>query len=57
MEAIRTTQNFKDFLNANRAQLHENAIKVEDISSDDDWIKDSKWDEIYLKEVGDNGKV
>ena len=57
MEAIRTTQNFKDFLNTNRAQLHENAIKVEDISSDDDWIKDSKWDEIYLKEVGDNGKV
>ena len=50
MEKIETIQDFKHFLNSNRDNLLEHAIKVEALPSDDEWIRDDDWDEIYKQE-------
>lgn len=35
----------------------EHAVSVEELSPDDDWVKDDIWDKIYEQEVEKNGKV
>ena len=57
MEKIETIQDFKHFLNSNRANLLEHAIKVDDLPSDDEWIRDDDWDEIYKQEGAADGKI
>ena len=57
MEKIETIQDFKHFLNSNRDNLLEHAIKVEDLPSDDEWIRDDDWDEIYKQEGAADGKI
>ena len=35
----------------NRENLYKRAVKIEDLPSDDDWIQDDVWDEVYQQEV------
>lgn len=37
MEAIRTIQDFKDFMNANYNNIYSNAIKAEELTLEDEW--------------------
>lgn len=45
MKKIETIQDFKYFLNNNRDKLLEKSVRIEELPSDDEWIKDDKWDE------------
>ncbi len=51
MSEIRSVQNYKDFLKENRELMHKNAVRIEDLPPDDDWILDDEWDEIYEQEA------
>ena len=51
MSEIRSVQDYKDFLKENRELLHKNAVRIEDLSPDDDWILDDEWDVIYEQEA------
>ncbi|WP_155243928.1 hypothetical protein [Butyrivibrio fibrisolvens] len=57
MAKIETVQDFKKYLKENRELLHKNAVRIEDLPPDDDWILDDEWDEIYKQEVLKNGKA
>ena len=50
MNAIKDVHDFKMFLKNNRERIYENAINASDISSQDEWMKESKWDDIYRNE-------
>ena len=50
MSEIRSVQDYEDFLKDNRELLHKNAVRIEDLSPDDDWILDEEWDRIYEQE-------
>ncbi len=51
MSEIRSVQDYKDFLKDNRELLHKNAVRIENLSPDDDWILDDEWDVIYEQEA------
>nr|WP_297704338.1 hypothetical protein [uncultured Butyrivibrio sp.] len=51
MANIRSVQDYKEFLKENRELLHKNAVRIEDLSPDDDWILDEEWDVIYEQEA------
>ena len=51
MANIRSVEDYKDFLKDNRELLHKNAVRIEDLSPDDDWILDDEWDVIYEQEA------
>lgn len=51
MEAIRTIQDFKDFMNANYNNIYSNAIKAEELTLEDEW------EAVYQQEEKNNGKV
>ena len=51
MANIRSVQDYKDFLKDNRELLHKNAVRIENLSPDDDWILDDEWDVIYEQEA------
>ena len=51
MANIRSVQDYKEFLKENRELLHKNAVRIEDLSPDDDWILDDEWDRIYEQEA------
>jgi hypothetical protein len=57
MEVIKTVQDFKKFIKENHDLLYQNAIRVEDISKDDEIMLEDEWDEIYQHEVIDGGKI
>ena len=57
MDKIETVEDFKEFLSSNREKLLNFAINIKDLPSDDDWIQDDEWDEVYQQEVIKNGKV
>lgn len=57
MKKIETVQDFRQFLNINRDKLIRHAVRVEELPSDDEWIQDDNWDELYKKEITGNGKV
>lgn len=57
MKKIETVEDFKEFLKNNRNKLISHAIKVEKIPPDDEWIRDYSWDEVYEKEMRDDGKI
>ena len=57
MANIRSVEDYKEFLKENRELLHKNAVRIEDLPLDVDWILDDEWDEIYEQEVLKRGKV
>jgi len=57
MNAIKDVHDFKMFLKNNHEKIYENAINASDISSQDEWMKESKWDDIYRNEGRKNGKL
>lgn len=57
MDRIETVEDFKKFLSSNREKLLNLAVNIKDLPSDDDWIQDDEWDEVYKQEVIKNGKV
>ncbi|MDY6405407.1 MAG: hypothetical protein SPL87_08280 [Synergistales bacterium] len=44
---IRSVDDFKAFLDANREQILKNVVKIEDLPEDDEWFQEDEWDEIY----------
>lgn len=57
MKDIKSVQDFKEFIEKNRDLLYSNAIKADDITEDDEWMQEDEWDEIYKKELINNGKI
>lgn len=57
MESIKTVEDFKKFIKDNHDMIYANAISADDITIDDEWMQDNKWDEIYRKEVSADGKI
>ena len=51
MESIKSVEEFKRFVQENQELLYANAINADDITPDDEWMQDNKWDDIYQKEV------
>ena len=54
---IRSVDDFKAFLDANREQILKNVVKIEDLPEDDEWFQEDEWDEIYEQEVLKSGKT
>ncbi len=57
MESIKTVEDFKKFIKDNHDMIYANVISADDITLDDEWMQDNKWDEIYRKEVSADGKI
>ena len=57
MEALRTIPDFKDFMNANYKNIYSNAIKAEELTLEDEWMKEDEWEAVYQQEEKNNGKV
>lgn len=53
---IRSVDDFKAFLDANREQILKNVVKIEDLPENDEWFQEDEWDEIYEQEVLKSGK-
>ena len=47
MNAIKSVQDFKEFLETNHDLLYSNAVKADDITEDDEWMQGDEWDKIY----------
>ena len=57
MDYIRSVEDFKRFLAANRDEILAQTISLEDLPEDDEWAQDDEWDEIYECEVIQDGKA
>ena len=57
MDRTELIKDFKCFLSANREKLRDVTVAIKDLPSDDDWICDDEWEEIYRKEELKRGKV
>jgi hypothetical protein len=57
MDREEIIKDFKSFLNTNREKLRDVTIEIKDLPTDDEWIQDDEWDEIYKQEVLKDGKV
>lgn len=57
MDRAEIIKDFKCFLSANREKLRDVTVAIKDLPSDDDWICDDEWEEIYRKEELKRGKV
>ena len=51
MDREEIIKDFKSFLNTNRENLRDVTIEIKDLPTDDEWIQDDEWDEIYKQEV------
>ena len=51
MNTIKTIQDYKEFLSNNRDKLCQYAVRVEELSSEDEWLQEDEWDEIYKRSV------
>lgn len=49
-------EDFKKFMKLNRERMYKNAEKADEISVNDEWMKEDLWDEIYREEKK-NGKI
>ena len=47
MEAIKSINDFKSYLSDNRKKIYSMAEKAEDISVNDEWMKEDEWDKLY----------
>ncbi len=43
-EYIRSIDDFKAFLDANREQILEHIVRREDLPEDDEWFQEDEWD-------------
>ena len=50
MNTIKTIQDYKEFLSNNRDNLCKYAVRVEELSSEDEWLQEDEWDEIYKRD-------
>ena len=57
MEAIKSRDDFKRFLENNREKIYANAIKADDITLDDEWMQEDQWDDIYKQGEKKNGEI
>lgn len=57
MKSIKSVEEFKKYMQDNSDLVRENIISADEITIDDEWMKDDVWDEIYQKEVVNNGKI
>ena len=57
MENIKNIHDFRMFFELNRDKIYKNAINASDISSQDEWMKEDQWDEIYKEEEKEIGKL
>lgn len=44
---------FQEFIQKNKEKIYASTPKVETISKDDEWVKETEWDKIY-KELKEN---
>ena len=51
MNTIKTIQDYKEFLSNHRDKLCKYAVRVEEVSSEDEWLQEDEWDEIYKRSV------
>lgn len=57
MESIKNIHDFRMFLELNRDKIYKNVINASDFSSQDEWMKEDQWDEIYKEEEKEIGKT
>lgn len=57
METIKDVRDFKAFLKSNKEKIQTSTVNASDISVHDEWMREDKWDEIYIKEGKNNGGV
>ena len=57
MESIKSVEEFKKYMKDNCNLVRENITYADEITLDDEWMQDNVWDEIYQKEVVNNGKI
>ena len=57
MEAIKSRDDFKRFMENNREKIYANAIKADDITLDDEWMQEDQWDDIYKQGEKKNGEI
>lgn len=51
MKKIKSVEDFKKFLKENKELVLSNAVNANEVTIDDEWMQDSKWDEIYQREI------
>ena len=57
MESIKSVKELKKYMKDNCNLVRENITYADEITIDDEWMQDNVWDEIYQKEVVNNGKI
>lgn len=57
MENIKNIHDFRTFLKLNQDKIYKNTVNASDISSQDEWMKENQWDEIYKEEEKKIGKI
>ena len=57
MESIKNIHDFRMFLKLNQDKIYKNTVNASDISSQDEWMKEDQWDEIYKEEEKKIGKI
>lgn len=57
MEHIKTIEQFKKFMQDNYEVIKANAIHIDNIPIDDEWMQDDIWDEIYQNELENNKEI
>lgn len=50
MDAVKSINDFKRFIELNRDKLYANAENADNITLDDEWMQEDQWDEIYKQE-------
>lgn len=56
MEAVKSINDFKSFIELNRDKLYANAENADNITLDDEWMQENQWDEIYKQGEKKMGK-
>lgn len=56
MEAVKSINDFKRFIELNRDKLYANAENADNITLDDEWMQENQWDEIYKQGEKEMGK-
>lgn len=57
MEAVKSANDFKRFLEMNREKMYADAENADDILVDDEWMQENQWDEIYKQGEKQDGTV
>ena len=58
-QTISTTElkHNKNLLNTYEELIYSNAIKAEELTLEDEWMKEDEWEAVYQQEEKNNGKV